>query len=502
MISKKNKTLKDTNDELATKNDALDQAATKERNLRVLATNRLEERRRLTQKFVNDLPEWLDRDTLASPTTREQILDWLEEIKSTSDSADDQIVTLRGKQGILQRRGQELVKKEKYKEAITAFDAARQIAQQVVDSNPREKDKSAGNLAAALANLGDAHLANDEVEKGNKCYEQALEIRRQIANAPTSGELPPSETHADLAAMLVRFADLWIKRGDHHGSLTYLNEAVREFGAIGPATLRPIDRSQYANALFKRGKARYLTGDREGGRADFDQSRQLLRSLIAAEKLNLFYRRQLAFIAAQAGEVELTKAGDATRAGEWFAESLKHSAALVAQPPVLMAFRQWGYDLYGVATVALRRNDHTAAEKHYRECLEARQFVLKGAPNNVWFKIDVMMAQARCGQHAEAAATAQRVLVAADKLTELDTKQQLYRAAAWGFGLSAAALDADGPPADHELRRHYMAKAFVALTKAFDAGYRSVEAMETDPDFDPLRDDPRFADLIAKMKKK
>ena len=41
--------------------------------------------------------------------------------------------------------------------------------------------------------------------------------------------------------------------------------------------------------------------------------------------------------------------------------------------------------------------------------------------------------------------------------------------------------------------------ALSALEKALAAGYRDSEAIDASPNFDPLRDDPRFPDLLRRM---
>lgn len=42
-------------------------------------------------------------------------------------------------------------------------------------------------------------------------------------------------------------------------------------------------------------------------------------------------------------------------------------------------------------------------------------------------------------------------------------------------------------------------QAFLALYRAFELGYREWQHMETDKDLKPIRNDPRYSDLIQRM---
>ena len=87
----------------------------------------------------------------------------------------------------------------------------------------------------------------------------------------------------------------------------------------------------------------------------------------------------------------------------------------------------------------------------------------------------------------------------------------IYFQAACGFALSAGAVrDRDShrvgrrrracsPRADASLIRTYTDRAVDCLRKAKARGYTDVVGLETDPDLEPIRDDPAFRTLIAEF---
>src|SRR5262249_24446140 len=150
-------TIRGKNLELVQKNIDLDKAATTERGLRHLAEGRLEENRILFDKMVNEWPEQWE-GAIYAEGIHQEMLKKVDEIRAQAESPDDRHLQLRAEAGQITRRGRALLKQQKLAEAIVEFERAREIAQHVLDDNPREKDKSASNLAAALVNLGDVYM--------------------------------------------------------------------------------------------------------------------------------------------------------------------------------------------------------------------------------------------------------------------------------------------------------------------------------------------------------
>jgi hypothetical protein len=117
-------------------------------------------------------------------------------------------------------------------------------------------------------------------------------------------------------------------------------------------------------------------------------------------------------------------------------------------------------------------------------------------------KIDRMLAQARvAGKADDAAKTAEGVLklceiltVPADAVQAAVVVQRAHRRILTACGL---ALASDAVPPGDPRRADYRAKPLNAVRLAIADGYMNRLFLETDPDLDPLRNDPQFRRLVA-----
>jgi hypothetical protein len=144
--------------------------------------------------------------------------------------------------------------------------------------------------------------------------------------------------------------------------------------------------------------------------------------------------------------------------------------------------------LYYEATCALHSDDAAGADAGYQRCLKIRK-ALATDPKVKAPEVDLIVALARCGEHAEAAQRA-AALVATPPKNEL-----LYFHAACGFALAAGAARSD--PA---LVRRYTDQALDCLKKGKQRGWADVVSLEIDPDLEPIRNDPAFRALLAEFK--
>ncbi len=175
-----------------------------------------------------------------------------------------------------------------------------------------------------------------------------------------------------------------------------------------------------------------------------------------------------------------------------------------AEPTNAQALQRLATTLYYEATCALKSGDRAGAVAGYRRCLELRE-KLATDPKVKMPRMAMMVALARCGQHAPAAA------IARDLVTRPPDNEMVYFEAACGFALSAGAVRDQASPtpasagvprlaaADMALIRDYTDRAIDCLRKAKAGGFADVVGLETDPDLEPIRDEPAFRALLAEF---
>ncbi len=100
-----------------------------------------------------------------------------------------------------------------------------------------------------------------------------------------------------------------------------------------------------------------------------------------------------------------------------------------------------------------------------------------------------MLALARCGDHAEAAAIAEALVATPPK------DEHLYVVAACGYALAAA----QPPAVDAYLVQRYKTAALDCLRKAKERGWADVASLEKDTDLEPIRNDPAFQALLREF---
>jgi hypothetical protein len=149
--------------------------------------------------------------------------------------------------------------------------------------------------------------------------------------------------------------------------------------------------------------------------------------------------------------------------------------------------RSFGLANYQSGMVARRQHDADAAQKFDQKCLQIREQLSASNPKNDRRRIELLLVLPRCGQHPRAAAEA-------EKLLSGNPDREVLVEVAQCFAQCAAAVSADPT-----LKAAYTVKALDSLTRAVDQGYKDAVILETEPDFDAVRDDARFRALLDRM---
>jgi tetratricopeptide (TPR) repeat protein len=150
--------------------------------------------------------------------------------------------------------------------------------------------------------------------------------------------------------------------------------------------------------------------------------------------------------------------------------------------------RDLGTAYYQLATTYLHLKDTAAADKNFHECLKIRQARAEAEPQNSRRQMELIGVLPHCGEHLEAAE-------AAEKLRRSKPKDQEILIA---IGCCYACCSA--VPAAGELRQHYVDNSLEALNQSVALGFKDLSFFETDPDLDPVREEPGFHKLLEKLK--
>ena len=144
--------------------------------------------------------------------------------------------------------------------------------------------------------------------------------------------------------------------------------------------------------------------------------------------------------------------------------------------------------LYYDATCALKSGDPAGAAQGYCRYLAIRKSLAKD-PRARMSQVDLMLALARCGDHAEAARIADRLVK--DPPNDDFTLVQAAR----GYALASEV------ESNVCIRAYFKSAAIDCLRHSKMHGSNDPTTLETDPDLEPICNDPRFLELLEEFRK-
>jgi hypothetical protein len=159
-----------------------------------------------------------------------------------------------------------------------------------------------------------------------------------------------------------------------------------------------------------------------------------------------------------------------------------------------------------LATVELKLGNREVAHSLYDECLAIREPFARANPNNLDAAIEWMLALARCGRIGEARTKAENLLKVAEAPTPGSQSTGSLQLQS-GFALAISADNVDRSqlieqwtPEQMQERNTLLDRSINALEKTIASGFNDAFQLETDPDIDALRGDPRFKALLEKLR--
>jgi serine/threonine-protein kinase len=324
-------------------------------------------------------------------------------------------------------------------------------------------------------------------------YTRALDLRRELVTAPRSGGPGPFQRRRSLAVSHVKLGMLSLEVGDPVRAAAHGQEALNESLAAaaldsGKANER---RELVSAARLLLGKAACRLGDEEGAREHYRECASLREEMVQADPLNAYAIQELGRVLDARGDLDL-EYGHVREAAEIYGQARDRFDGLCKKDPGNPEV-QWyrGNTDYHLGVARQLLGDSATADHHFRDCLAARQRLQKDDPGNIQRRIELMLVQARLGQHQDAAKTAAEVYAYAPQ-----HPGKLF-AAACGYALCVPVALPAKTGNSGELQRVYAAKAVETLRQAIACGFKDRRALEAVPDLQPVRAEEGFKTLVA-----
>jgi serine/threonine-protein kinase len=328
------------------------------------------------------------------------------------------------------------------------------------------------------------HLADTESAK--QYFSRAIRINRAcLAKEPDNDTLK-----RELANSLGQLARAEQSLGHLQDAAHLYEEEIDLRESFTPAQADQLEsRREMAGLYAELAKLKLKTGELDRGRRLYERCAALREGVVAERPDYWPYVRDLALSYNDFGFVNYPQGRDPKAARAFHRKALALiEKRLQADPANAETKALHGATLYYEATCALHSGDAAGAASGYRRCLEVRK-ELATDPNEKGSQIDLMVALARCGKHAEAAKIAEALVDTPPK------NAYVYTEAACGFALAAGAATHD--PATVQ---RYTSAAIRCLRKGKERGWAEVARLEIDPDLEPIRADPAFMALLAELR--
>jgi eukaryotic-like serine/threonine-protein kinase len=420
-------------------------------------------------------------------------------------SAADEELSLRSLARAHQRIGELRLARNQFAEVMKTFQQVDEIVARFAAAAP---DDPAAQIRLVRSQRQLGYLAREvlgDTEAARRHFGKALEIIRRFAAKDPSHDGYKTE----LANSLGQLAIVERQLGHLQEARALFEEELATRESLSPEWASKLEPRRELSGLHEQlADLYFLLGDRARAEPSCALCTRL-REVLAAERPEWWPTvYDLARSYNNEGFLRFPRGNDPGAAREFHRKAIAvFTRRAQADPANLDAPRRLAEADYYEATCALHSGDPDGAAAGYRRCLEIRR-KLASDPLAKMSRIDLMVALARCGEHAAAAA------IARDLVATPPNNEQIYFQSACGFALATGAArderrrlqSACGPlrdaivaGLDAVLVRIYISRAVDCLRRARRRGWADVVSLETDPDLAPIRDDPAFRALLAEF---
>ncbi|HEV3145897.1 MAG TPA: serine/threonine-protein kinase [Gemmataceae bacterium] len=515
-LAEQYETIKSQNQDIIAKQEAL---VAKEK----LASARLEVNRGLVSAFAQDAPSVADNHPLAQDLKADITQLVIRLLNESQDQADVGTLTQRGLLTLATREGDLARIQKKLNEAEAHYQKALHMAEEVVKTETKEKDKAQSNLSFAYIKQGELAQDRKKHSEAIDWYKRSLAIRQQIAERPQTGELDPADCSIELGRIRVKLAEAYFADKQYAKAFPEAQAGLEriERYAAGVTDKR---RSEMVNrdlalALMLVGNLAFRTEQQALGHECFKRAIDILERQSKANPDSLTPHYNLSKAYSEYGDWLYMKADQPREALKYFDRAQKQNRLLCGSRDVVNV-EQTGLALgyYRLGLAAEMSGDATQAKKYFTRCRDLRETRVREVEEEYSFistnrkvidaKIDRMLAQARCQQVAEVTKMVEQLLALA-ALEKVNPKDQMHVAEAKelkahyllfaGCGLNILARYMT--PSDPK-RAEFTKKAVECIGLAVDNGFDNLWFLGNDADLEAIRPDPAYQAILERLRQK
>lgn len=371
-------------------------------------------------------------------------------------------------------------------DAMAQFQQMEEIIKRLAAADPSNVDLQA-NLFRIQREIGyvSLHRVGDS-ELAQRYFRSAIEINRACLAKKPGSDVYKSE----LANSLGQLAGSELTLGHLKDAQELYREEIAVRESFSPVQANDWEsRRELAGLYAKVAELNVRMGDRDAGRKLYDQCAKLREKLAKERPDSWPAQNDLAQSYNHQGEVLYPQGDNPARARTFHQKAIaiyRKRATAYAADFDLQYVLAW--TLYFEATCALHSGDKAGATTGYGQCLK----ICKELVNEQRAKRPqtlLMLALARCGDHAGAAKMAEELVATPPR------DEGVYVQAACGFALAAGAASSDAG-----LVKRYTEKAIGCLREARKRGWGDVKSLEIDTDLEPIRDVPAFKALLDEFR--
>jgi serine/threonine-protein kinase len=383
---------------------------------------------------------------------------------------------------MLMKLGQSAEPRKIFEEALVA-------AKRRVELQP-ENDRSRGNLGIIEQHLGDVALEMEGDARTAKVHFQACrKLHEEIQQHPRSGEYSTLEINRALAHDDVHLGRSLLALGQAEEAQRYFEEARKYFEEwlrSVPPVKNSEPRSRVSEVQMWLGIAAGNRGDAKSIQQEFGKALEIGRELLKEFPDAYWYKADQAELLMAHGDalLKIGKLGDAKVA---YLEAQKFLQAVVAKKPDDNSYQPLIAALYEkLGIVSNQLNEEKPAKDYFKAALQLRKQLYEIEPSNLARQIGYVLALARSGERENAVRLTNTIRSRMEKSPEL-----MFQVARC-YAILSQDKNAD--------RQNTINQALSALEIGTRHDFKDATILLMDPELTPLREEPKFQELIAKIK--